>query len=120
MPRSTEFAARSAVSALCFGAGLALIRVASKRPKVPVVALVAVAIVAGVLLEFFRWQRGRYAGRISVDQVRMVAAVAVLIWGGGLWIDFLSADRGSVVIGGTIAVAAVIYTYSFLPHHRAV
>lgn len=117
--RSAGFATHSAVSTLIFGAGLALIRLVGDR-QAPIIALVAVALVAGVMREMYRWKRGRYHDLIPGEQVQVVAIVAAVVWVVGLLIDLRSPDRGAMVVGGSIAAATVIYAYSFLPYHRAV
>jgi hypothetical protein len=116
---SSRFTVHIVWSTFLFGAGLGLIRLAGAQPSVPIAGLVAVAVVAGVTLETLRWKRGRYAGVVR-QQVRAMVILGGLIWTLGLLIDIRSADRGAIVIGGSIAIAVVIYTFSFLPHHRGV
>ncbi|HEY4320040.1 MAG TPA: hypothetical protein VGM77_02590 [Gemmatimonadales bacterium] len=117
--RAISFARHSAMSTLVFGAALAWIRLAGDR-RAPIVALVAVALVAGVMLEMYRWKRGRYRDQVDREQVQMIATITTLIWVIGFVIDLRSPDRGALVVGGSIAAAAVIYTYSFLPYHRGI
>ncbi len=120
MPAVMAFVARSLLWTLLFGAGLDLLRVAHVRPAAPIAGLFSVAVAAGVTLEVLRWMRGRYAGQVGRRTVGLVAGVAAAIWAFGLWVDLHSADRGALVIGGTIAAAATVYAYWFLPNYRGI
>ena len=113
--QSIGFVPRTILSTGVFGALLGTIRMAVDGATEPVAGLVAVAVLAGVMLEFFHWRRSSPETRASRRTVQIVTGIAAVVWVAGLAVDLSSPNHGALVLGGSVAAAAVVYTYSLFP-----
>ena len=113
--QSIGFVPRTILSTIVFGVVLGTIRAAVGGATEPVAGLVAVAVLAGVMLEIFHWRRESPETRVSRRTVQIVTGIAAVVWVAGLAVDLSSPDHGALVLAGSVAAAAVVYTYSLFP-----
>lgn len=116
MTQTAKFVGRCLVSTGLFVGALLLLRAARGRPDAPLIGSLAVAVLAGVMLEMLRWRRGVYGATVRRGHVLTFTGIGLAVWIFGLWIDAQSPDHGALVLGGSAAAALVVYAYELFPH----
>lgn len=119
LSRIVSLPERTARATLLFGVIFWVIRELRHRQDVPLVALLSVAVFAGVLQELLRLRRVPAKSITVRRQAIAIGVIGAICWFLGMWVDQRSSDSTAWVLGSTIGVAIAIAALELWASMRA-